>query len=80
MEVVAYGAVCLVAFVLMIRRGVVRFSWKLGMLYGLLAGLVPAALMQLACIYNPVHALMFHYLPAVALVPLGLAAMRLIRR
>ncbi len=79
-EVVIYGTACLVLFVVMIRRGWVRFSWKLGWLYGLVAGLIPAALMQLACMYVPEHALKFHYLPVLFLVPAGLLFMRLARR
>lgn len=80
LEVLEYGAICLLMFVLMVRRGWVRFSWERGILYGLIAGLVPAALMQLACMYNPMHALVFHYLPATALIPLGLVAMRMVRK
>lgn len=80
MEVVVYGTLCLLLFGIIIGRGWVRFSWKLGFLYGILAGLVPAALMQLACMYNPMHALVFHYLPTVLLIPLGLVLMRAIRR
>jgi len=80
LEVLVYGGVCLLAFTILIRRGFVRFSWKTGMLYGLMAGLVPAALMQLACMYDPMHALIFHYLPAVILIPVGLAVMRLIQK
>ncbi len=79
-EVVTYGAVCMLLFVIMIRRGWVRFSWRLGWLYGLVAGLIPAALMQLACMYVPAHALKFHYLPVLILVPAGLLAMRLVRK
>ncbi len=79
-EVIIYGALCLLAFLVMIRRGYVRYSWRLGLLYGLVAGLVPAALMQLACMYDPLHGLIFHYLPTVMLVPMGLVAMRLVRR
>ena len=33
---------------------------------GLAAGLAPGLYMQLACMYDPGHALMFHYLPGVA--------------
>ncbi len=80
MEVIIYGAICLLLFVLMVRRGFVRYSWKLGLLYGIVAGLVPAALMQLACMYDPMHGLIFHYLPIVVLVPVGLLAMRLVRK
>lgn len=79
-EVVTYGGVCLLILVLLIRRGWVRYSWKLGLLYGLIAGLIPAALMQLACMYVPAHALRNHYLPVIFLIPLGLVAMRLVRR
>ena len=35
-----------------------------GLLLGAAAGSVPALLMQLACIYDPAHALGFHLLPA----------------
>lgn len=79
-EVIVYGTACLLIFGLLVRRGVVRFSWTLGLLYGLLAGVVPAALMQLACMYDPMHALTFHYLPGLILVPVGLVIMRIIRR
>ena len=79
-EVVVHGAACLLLFVVMIFRGWVRFSWRLGVLYGLVAGLVPAVLMQLACLYAPTHALLFHYLPVLILVPVGLLAMRLVRK
>ncbi len=79
-EVVIYGGVCLLFFVVLIRRGWVRFSWRLGLLYGLIAGLIPAALMQLACMYVPAHALKYHYMPVLILVPVGLLAMRMVKR
>lgn len=79
-EIVIYGGVCLLMFVVMIRRGWVRFTWRLGWLYGLIAGLIPAALMQLACMYVPEHSLKFHYLPVLILVPIGVLAMRFVRK
>lgn len=79
-EVVTYGAVVLLILVAMVRRGWVRFSWRLGMLYGLVAGFIPAALMQLACMYVPSHAFKFHYLPILILVPVGILAMRAVRK
>ena len=38
---------------------------------GLVAGMIPAVLMQLGCMYGPVHGLMFHILPGVLLMPLA---------
>jgi len=80
LEVLVYGSICLLLFAGMVLRGLVRFSWCRGVLFGLIAGLVPASLMQLACMYSPPHGLMFHYLPVVLLVPAGLVVMRLFHR
>lgn len=80
LEVLVYGAICLLLFAGMVRRGRVRFSWSPGILYGLIAGLVPASLMQLACMYSPSHGLLFHYLPTLLLIAVGLVAMRLFHR
>jgi hypothetical protein len=80
LEVVVYGATVLVVFLLMIRRGWVRFSLNRGLFYGVVAGLIPAALMQLACMYDPMHGVRFHYLPVVFLIPAGLLVMRVVHR
>jgi len=74
-EVLIYGAAGTLAFVLMVRRGWVRFSWLHGLGYGV-AGFVPAALMQLACMYEPVHNILFHFLPALPVIAIGLVVMK----
>lgn len=74
-EVVVFGGAGTVAFVALVRRGWVRFSWKIGATYGLVA-LIPGALMQLACMYDPVHNVLFHFLPALPVIALGLVLMK----
>ncbi|HEY5552546.1 MAG TPA: hypothetical protein VIK52_11700 [Opitutaceae bacterium] len=74
-EVLIYGAAGTAAFLLMVRRGWVRFSMLHGLGYGV-AGLVPAALMQLACMYEPVHNMLFHFLPALPVIAIGLVVMK----
>ena len=80
LEVLGYGTVFLLLFVGMVERRRIRFSWGGGTLYGLIAGLVPASLMQLACMYDPAHGLHFHYFPMIFLVIAGLALMRYFHR
>ncbi|HUG09913.1 MAG TPA: hypothetical protein VMM36_02810 [Opitutaceae bacterium] len=74
-EVPIYGGAGMLAFVLMVRRGVVRFSWLHGLGYGI-AGLVPGTLMQLACMYEPVHNMLYHFLPALPVIAIGLVLMK----
>jgi len=80
LQVFTFGAIALALFIGLLRRGFVRFSWGRGAVYGLVAGLVPASLMQLACLYSPAHGLMFHYMPAVLLIPIGLLFMKLLAK
>ena len=80
LEVLVYGTLVLALFAFLIRRGYVRFSPWQGMLYGLVAGLIPAVLMQLACMYDPHHGLMFHYAPVVIVMLLGILVSRCVRR
>jgi hypothetical protein len=74
-EIPIYGASGMLVFVLMVRRGVVRFSWLHGLGYGI-AGLVPGTLMQLACMYEPVHNMLYHFLPALPVIAIGLVLMK----
>jgi hypothetical protein len=74
-EIPIYGAAGMLVFILMVRRGVVRFSWLHGLGYGI-AGLVPGTLMQLACMYEPVHNMLYHFLPALPVIAIGLVLMK----
>lgn len=71
LEVLVYGLFTLAALGWMVRRSYLRFSHRYALLLGIGAGLVPAALMQLACMYDPLHALQFHYGPVIVLCVLG---------
>lgn len=73
-EVLLAGTPPLVALLWLARR-----RWPLhgavnGLALGLGAGALAATLMQLACLYEPTHNLLFHLLPGLALGGLGMAA------
>ena len=53
----------LLAFFLMSRRFALQ-QWRSGLLMGLAAGVMPALFMQFACMYDPLHILQLHILPA----------------
>lgn len=78
LEVLVYGALLLSILLAAAARGYLRFSAGLGALYGLASGLVPAALMQAACMYDVRHGLLFHYAPAVLLSGVGLVLTRVV--
>jgi hypothetical protein len=80
LEVLACGGLTLTALAVALRRGYPRFGWVQSGLLGLLATLPGAVLMQLACMYSPLHGLVFHYLPMLGLVLAGLAMQRFLRR
>ena len=46
---------------------------------GIAAGLAPGLYMQLACMYDPSHALLFHYLPGVAAAAVFVGAVALVQ-
>ncbi len=46
---------------------------------GIAAGLAPGLYMQLACMYDPAHALLFHYLPGIAAAAAFVGAVALFR-
>ncbi|NQU40758.1 MAG: DUF1109 family protein [Lentisphaerae bacterium] len=71
MEVLVYGGASLGAMLWMAHRSYLRFTAPTAIWVGLAAGLVPALLMQLACVYDPCHGLAFHYGPILLLVGLG---------
>lgn len=49
----------------MVRKGIPFFSQKLALATAFSVGLLPASLMQIACMYDPMHGLKFHLGPAV---------------
>lgn len=50
-----------------LTRGFVLNGWLSGLTLGLAAGMIPAVLMQLACMYSPGHALLDHLPPVILL-------------
>jgi hypothetical protein len=79
-EVLIYGVPILVAGLLLLRRLAPLGRWSAGFVMGAAAGVIPALLMQLACIYIPSHILIYHIAPALAVAVLGALAGRLLLR
>jgi len=72
-EVFAYATPPLVAGLLLLRRrAAFRRAWA-GAMVGAAGGALPALLMQLACMYEPQHILVFHLGPVVVLALIGAA-------
>jgi hypothetical protein len=65
-EVLIYGIVGMVFFFYFVAK--TQFSLKPWQyfLMGLVSGLIPGTLMQMACMYGPYHGLDYHYAPALA--------------
>ncbi len=71
LEIVAYSIPLMVAGFVIVRKGFVLNWPAAGFGIGLASGFIPALLMQLACMYNPAHALQCHVFPAVLLGAVG---------
>ncbi|NCN42446.1 DUF1109 family protein [bacterium] len=71
-EVFVYGLLGIVSFLFILRKTHYKISIKNYVLLGVGAGLLPATLMQVACLYSPLHGLLLHYGPILVLVPLAL--------
>jgi hypothetical protein len=67
-EGLVFGAATLASLVALVSRACPRISRRGMAVMGGLAGLLPAALMHVACMYNPGHALVYHYGPVAVLV------------
>ena len=50
-----------------------------GLLFGLASGAIAAMVMQFACMYDPVHALLFHVLPGLVMGVVGAFLARMIK-
>ncbi len=55
----------------LLRHRLMRIQWAAGALAGAAASALPAIGMQLACMYEPEHALRFHYSPVVLIALAG---------
>jgi hypothetical protein len=76
-EVIAYSSVLFFTlFTVLIRQFFVS-SVLIGLFLGAAASLVPAGVMHLACMYDPVHVLKLHYSPVVLFALLGVFVCRL---
>ncbi len=79
-EVLVYGLIGMGFLFYFVWKA--RFPFKVWQcfLMGLVSGLIPGALMQLACMYSPKHGLILHYTPAVFLGLLAAGLFPLIKR
>jgi len=79
-EVLIYGGGALAGFLFLLQRGIIvsdRWDrWRVGWA----AGLVSALTMQLACMYDPLHGLLFHFGPAFILALLGGYAIQFMKK
>ena len=66
-EILIYGGGWLFGLVFMSRKGLLKTGEWENYLYGFSAGMVPAIIMQVACMYDPWHALIFHFGPVLIL-------------
>ncbi|MCB0329763.1 MAG: DUF1109 family protein [Bdellovibrionales bacterium] len=71
LEVPFYGSLLALALFYLNRKLLIASPLWVGICFGIGAGLVPAVLMQAACMYDPMHNLLFHVAPI--LVVMGIA-------
>ena len=71
LEVMLYSIPPLLLGNWMLSRLLPLDGWQSGAMLGLCAGLIPAWLMQVACIYDPAHGLLHHIAPVVVPVIAG---------
>ena len=70
-ETLVYALPVIVAGLFLIRRLYPLSPIRTAMSVGLVAGMLPALYMQLACMYEPAHILTFHILPGLLMVGAG---------
>lgn len=71
LEVLIYGGLSMGSLFYLIRNGIIVSYSSKNLLLGFSAGLISALIMQLACMYDPWHGLLFHFIPALLLGALG---------
>lgn len=71
LEVLIYGGLSMGGLFYLIRNGIIVSYSSKNVLLGFSAGMISALIMQLACMYDPLHGLLFHFIPALLLGALG---------
>ena len=71
LETLVYALPVILIGLLLVRRLYPINPVRTGMSIGLVAGMLPALYMQLACMYEPAHILAFHILPGLLMVAVG---------
>ena len=78
LEVIIYAIPLTTAGILLIRRMMPLRTSMTGAWTGFAAGLIPAYLMQLACMHEPWHNIIYHLLPTVGAALIGALLGRLL--
>jgi hypothetical protein len=68
LETMLYAVPVILAGLYFVRRFYPLRPMSTAMSVGLVAGMLPALYMQIACMYNPVHIVAFHILPGLLMV------------
>jgi len=71
LETMLYAVPVILAGLYFVRRFYPLRPVRTSMSIGLAAGMLPALYMQIACMYNPVHILLFHILPGLLMIGVG---------
>lgn len=71
LETMMYALPVILAGLLLVRRLYPLHPVRTAMSISLVAGMLPALYMQLACMYEPSHILTFHILPGLLMVAVG---------
>ena len=79
-ETFVYAAPPMLVAILLLRRYYPLQPLRTAMAAGVVAGMLPALYMQLACMYVPAHILSFHILPGLLVGPVALGITWLWRR
>ncbi len=72
LEALAYGIIALIILLFINRKGLPEINAQKRFIYGFSVGLIPALIMQIACMYEPAHAVFFHYIPGLIVAGLGI--------
>jgi hypothetical protein len=71
LEILLYAFPLTLAGLVIVRRWLPLGTATVGAWLGLAAGLIPASLMQIACMHEPIHAITWHLLPTLGTAAIG---------